>query len=139
MLNVLLTASVSFVITFLAIPVIIRIAEQKKLYDLPDARKLHTRPIASLGGVGIFIGFFLAALLMISNKQNPEFQFFFASAIVIFFLGLKDDILILSPTKKFLGQLAAAAILIHLGNIRIESMHGILGIYQLPDVIGLLI
>src|SRR5438874_4006152 len=114
MLNVILTWSVSFMITFLAIPAIMNVATQKKLYDLPDARKLHTKPIASLGGVGIFIGFFLATLLTISNKQNNELQFFFASAIVIFFLGLKDDILVLSPTKKFLGQLAATAILVHL-------------------------
>lgn len=133
MLNVLLTGFVSFAISFLAIPAIMRVAREKKLYDLPDARKLHTTPIASLGGVGIFIGFFLSAFLTISNKQNPEFQFFFASALVMFFLGLKDDILILSATKKFLGQLAAAAILVHLANIRIESMHGFLGYDRLSE------
>src|ERR1044071_3754359 len=112
MLDVLLTGSVAFVITFLAIPVIIKIAEEKKLYDIPDERKLHKKPISSLGGVGIFGGFFLAALLSISNKQNPEFQYFYAAAVVIFFLGVKDDILILTATKKFIGQVTAAAILI---------------------------
>ena len=137
MLNILLTGSVSFVITLLALPAIINVAKEKQLFDIPDARKIHTRPIASLGGVGIFIGFFLATLLSISNKENPEFQFFFASAIVIFFLGIKDDILILSATKKFLGQLAATAILVHLGNVRIESMHGIFGIERLPEAFSL--
>src|SRR5215210_3598508 len=136
MLNVLLTGTVSFIITFLAIPPIMRVAREKKLYDLPDARKLHTKPIASLGGVGIFIGFFVATLLTITGKQYSEFQFFFAAAIVIFFLGLKDDILILSPTKKFLGQLAATAIVVHLGGVRIESMHGFLGIDKLPEIVG---
>ncbi|HEX2607534.1 MAG TPA: MraY family glycosyltransferase [Flavisolibacter sp.] len=121
----------------MAVPAIIRVADEKKLFDLPDARKLHNRPIASLGGVGIFIGLFIATLLSISNKDNPDFQYFFASAIVIFFLGLKDDILILSPTKKFLGQLAATAILVHLGNIRIDSMHGMFGIHQLPDLLSI--
>ncbi len=77
MLNVFLTGSVSFVITFLAIPVIMKVAEEKKLYDLPDARKLHTKSIASLGGMGIFGGFFLAVLLTVSTKTNPEFQYFF--------------------------------------------------------------
>jgi len=139
MLNALLTGSVSFVITFLAIPPIIKVAREKKLYDLPDARKLHTKPIASLGGVGIFIGFFIATLLTITQNNTTEFQFFFASAIVIFFLGLKDDILILSPNKKFLGQLAATAILVHLGNVRIESMHGFLGIGAVPELIGYVI
>lgn len=132
MLNVFLNAFIAFIITYFAIPAIMKVAKEKKLYDLPDARKLHTRPIASLGGVGIFIGFLLSALLTISNKQDSQFQFFFAAALVVFFLGLKDDILIISARKKFLGQLAAAAILIHLGNVRIESMHGFLGLEHLP-------
>lgn len=135
----LLTASVSFIITFLAVPVIIKIAETKNLYDVPDGRKLHSKPVASLGGIGIFGGFFLASLLSISVKANPEFQYFFASAIVIFFLGIKDDILILTATKKFIGQVLAAAIIIHLGGIRIDSMYGLLGIFDLPEAVSLAI
>ncbi len=137
MLNVLLTSSASFIITFLAVPAIIKIARAKKLYDIPDERKLHTRPIASLGGIGIFVGFFIASLLSISFQSAPEFQYFFAAATAIFFLGLKDDILILTATKKFIGQMIAAAILIHLGGIRIESMHGLFGYDQLPELISL--
>ena len=56
MLDILLTGSVAFIITFLAIPVLLQIAELKKLYDIPDDRKIHGRPVASLGGVGIFAG-----------------------------------------------------------------------------------
>ena len=134
MLNVLLTGVVSFMITFVALPAIIRVADEKKLFDLPDERKLHTKTIASLGGVGIFLGFFISTLLLISNKGNIPFQYFFASALVIFFLGLKDDILIISATKKFLGQLLATSILVHLAHIRIDSMHGFLGVYHLPEM-----
>jgi UDP-GlcNAc:undecaprenyl-phosphate GlcNAc-1-phosphate transferase len=133
MLDILLTASVAFIITFLAIPVVLQIAEQKKLYDIPDERKVHTRPVASLGGVGIFGGFLLAALLSIQGYLNPEFQYFFAAALVIFFLGLRDDIMILSATKKFIGQIIAASILIHLGGIRLDSMHGLFGFEQVPE------
>ena len=137
MLDVLLTGSVSFIITFLAIPVIMRIAEEKKLFDLPDGRKLHNTPIASLGGVGIFSGFFMAALLSITLKVNPEFQYYFAAALVVFILGLKDDIVVLTATKKFIGQLTAAAILIHLANLRITSMHGLFGLGELPQAFSL--
>lgn len=137
MFNVLFTTSLAFLITFLTIPAIIIIAEQKKLYDIPDARKLHTKPIASLGGVGIFGGFFLASLLLISIKDHPEFQYFFAAATAIFFLGIKDDILILSATKKFIIQLLSAGIIIHFGGLRIESMHGIFGLYALPELISI--
>jgi len=133
MLDVLLTASVSFIISFLAIPVVLQIAEQKKLYDVPDERKVHTHAVASLGGVGIFGGFLLASLLSIQVYNDFEFQYFFAAALVIFFLGLKDDLVVLSASKKFIGQMVAASILIHLGRIRIDSMYGLFGFYQLPE------
>lgn len=137
MLDVILTASVSFIITFLAIPVVLQVAEQKKLYDIPDERKVHTRPVASLGGVGIFGGFLLASLLSIEGYLNPEFQYFFAAAVVIFFLGLKDDLMILSATKKFIGQIIAASILIHLGGIKLGSMYGLFGFYEVPEAFSL--
>lgn len=137
MFDILLTASVSFIITFLAIPVILQIAERKKLYDIPDERKVHPRPVTSLGGVGIFGGFLLASLLSIQGYINPEFQYFFAASLVIFFLGLKDDLMVLSATKKFIGQVIAASILIHLGGIRLDSMHGLFGFETLPDGFGL--
>ncbi|MBN8864869.1 MAG: undecaprenyl/decaprenyl-phosphate alpha-N-acetylglucosaminyl 1-phosphate transferase [Sphingobacteriales bacterium] len=137
MLDVLLTASVSFIISFLAIPVVLQIADQKKLYDIPDERKVHTHAVASLGGVGIFGGFLLASLLSIQGYLNPEFQYFFAAALVIFFLGLKDDLIVLSASKKFAGQVIAASILIHLGGIRLDSMHGLFGFEALPEAFGL--
>jgi UDP-N-acetylmuramyl pentapeptide phosphotransferase/UDP-N-acetylglucosamine-1-phosphate transferase len=139
-LDILLTASVSFIITFLGIPIVMQVAESKKLYDIPDERKLHNRPIASLGGVGIFAGFVLAALLSIQGQANAELQHFFAyfaAAFVIFFLGLKDDLMILSASKKFIGQIMAASILIHLGDIRLDSMYGLFGVDKLPEGFGL--
>jgi UDP-N-acetylmuramyl pentapeptide phosphotransferase/UDP-N-acetylglucosamine-1-phosphate transferase len=136
-LDILLTASVSFIITFLATPVILQIAEKKKLFDIPDQRKVHTQPVPSLGGVGIFSGFLLASLLSIQGYINPEFQYFFAAALVIFFLGLKDDLMVLSATKKFVGQMIAASILIHLGGIRLDSMHGLFGFDKLPEAFSL--
>lgn len=140
MLDILLTASVSFIITFLAIPVVLQVAEQKKLYDIPDERKLHTRPVASLGGVGIFAGFILASLLSIQSEASAELQSFFsffAAAVVIFFLGLKDDLMILSASKKFIGQIIAASILIHLGGIRLDSMYGLFGFEKVSEGFGL--
>lgn len=135
-MSLLLTGSMSFLISFVAIPAIIRVADEKRLFDLPDARKLHTRQIASLGGVGIFIGFLLSLLLCVSLEQNPEFRFFYAALFLVFFLGIKDDILILSASKKFAGQILAAAMIIHLAGVRIDSMHGFLGIYGLPDAVS---
>src|SRR5438046_1482207 len=133
MLDVLLTGSVSFIINFLAIPIVIQIAEGKKFVEGADERKIHKVPVPSLGGVGIFGGFLLASLLSISAYQNPEFQYFFAASIVIFFIGLKDDLIVLSATKKFIGQVIAASILIHLGDLRITSMRGLFGFNEVSE------
>ena len=139
MFDVLFSIAISFAITFLAIPVIITVAERKKLFDIPDERKIHQSPIPSLGGLGIFAGFILACLIAIPFHLASEFQYFFAAAFVIFFLGLKDDILVISPIKKFIGQVLAAFLIIYKGNIQIRSMHGFLGIYELPEMFSLLL
>lgn len=137
MLEIPVTAIISFIVTFLAIPVVILIADKKKLYDIPDERKLHTHAISSLGGIGIFLGFMFSCLLTLNIQSNPEFQYFLVSAFLIFFIGLKDDLVLLSATKKFIAQIIAAAIIIHLGGIKIESFYGIFGIDGLEPMIGI--
>ncbi len=137
--NILLGAIIAFTITFYAIPVIIQVSNMKKLFDLPEARKIHANPIPSLGGLGIFAGFTVGLLLMV-NLKDPEatntFQFYLTSFLVIFFFGIKDDILILTPFKKLLGQMAVAAILIFKANLVITDMHGFLGIGQIDHTMG---
>jgi UDP-GlcNAc:undecaprenyl-phosphate/decaprenyl-phosphate GlcNAc-1-phosphate transferase len=129
---ILLGFSLAFAITFYSIPVIIAVANTKKLFDEPDERKVHITPIPSLGGVGIFAGFIISILFTVSNVAAPEIQYLMAAAMVIFFLGVKDDILILTPFKKFLGQVIAAIILIFKGHVLISSMHGFFGIHDMP-------
>ena len=137
--NILFSTALAFIITFFSIPVIIQVAKAKKLYDEPDERKVHKNVIPTLGGLGIFAGFSLAVLMGIPAGQNPEFQFFVAATVVIFFLGIKDDIMILSATKKFVGQLVAAGILIKFGGVQITNMHGFLGVYEIPYFAGILL
>jgi UDP-N-acetylmuramyl pentapeptide phosphotransferase/UDP-N-acetylglucosamine-1-phosphate transferase len=139
MLDILSSVLLSFAITFLAIPVIIRVSEEKMLFDVPNERKIHIAPIPSLGGLGIFAGFVITCLLTISFNNASEFQFFIAASLVIFFLGIKDDILIISPLKKFIGQVLAAFLIIYKGGVQIRSMHGFLGIYELPEVFSLIL
>lgn len=127
---------IAFIITFLVIPSIIIIAKKKKLYDEPDdKRKLHKQPIPSLGGLGMFVGFILSILLTINfSTDAPEFQYYIASFLLIFFLGIKDDIIILSASKKFLGQLLVGGILVSKANLTISNMHGIFGVYEIIPV-----
>lgn len=137
--NILLSAALSFIITFFSIPVIIQVAKAKKLFDEPDERKVHKTVIPTLGGLGIFAGFIIAILMGVPAGLNPEFQYFVAAAVVIFFLGIKDDIMILSASKKFIGQLIAAGILIKFGGIHINNMHGFLGIHEIPYIASIIL
>lgn len=139
MFDVLLSIAISFTITFLAIPAVINVAEMKKLFDMPDERKVHHAPITPLGGLGIFAGFVFGCLLTLHFNLYTDLQYFMAASLVIFFLGLKDDILIISPVKKFIGQVLAAFIIIYYGGIQIRSMNGFLGVYQLPEMFSLLL
>lgn len=106
----------------------------KKLVDVPDGRKVHKSPIPSLGGFGIFAGFILSLLVSVPISGINGLQFIAASAFIIYLLGLKDDVLIISPSKKFVGQLLAVSLLVFKGNIRLDSLYGILGIGHLPYV-----
>lgn len=133
MQQIIIGGIISFIVTFLVIPVIIVIAKKKKLYDEPDdKRKFHKQPIPSLGGLGMFIGFILSVLLSISfASEAPEFQFYIVAFLLIFFLGIKDDIMIISATKKFIGQLFVAGILIYKANLVITDMQGLFGMHQI--------
>lgn len=126
--QIIIGGIIAFLVTFYAIPVIMKVAEQKKLYDLPDERKIHKLPIPSLGGFGIFVGFAIALLLMLNFTNLQAMQYYFAAFLIIFFLGIKDDIIVLSAQKKFIGQLLVAAILMFKAKLLITNMHGFLGI-----------
>jgi len=132
---------IAFLITFIVIPAIITVAKVKKLYDEPDdKRKLHKEPIPSLGGLGMFIGFIFSILLTVSfSSEAPEFQYYFAAFLIIFFLGMKDDIIIISPIKKVVGEVVAAGILIYKAKLVITNMHGLFGIYHIDTVFSYLL
>lgn len=138
--NLLLGVLVAFCISFYSIPKVIKTAKLKKLFDDPDNhRKIHTEPIPSLGGVAIFGGFILSLLLVGVIDTANSMQYYIFTFIVVFFYGLKDDILGLSPQQKFLGQVLAAGILVWKGNILITNLHGFLGIHQIDLTLSYLL
>lgn len=135
--HLLIGSVISFLITYSAIPIIIRVAEAKHLFDVPDDdRKVHATPVPSLGGIGIFAGFILGFLIAVPAGLI-EVQYFGAAFLVIFFLGLKDDIVVLTPLKKFLGQLLAAFIIVYKGGILIDGMFGFMGFEKMPFILSL--
>lgn len=134
MQQVIIGSLVAFFISFYAIPVIIHIANAKQLFDLPNERKVHASPVPILGGLGVFIGFILSLVVSISfNTPYAASASYIAAFLIVFFLGLGDDIMILSPLKKFVGQFVAAFILIFKGHLLITDLHGFLGIGSLDE------
>lgn len=135
--TIIIGGLISFIVSFYAMPIIIQVAEMKKLYDLPGERKVHKTPIPSLGGLGIFIGFTLGLLLSVNlSATTGEFQYYMAAFLVVFFFGIKDDILVLAPMKKFLGQLFVSAILIFKAGLVIDNMHGFAGIETINPIVS---
>ncbi|TCN73211.1 glycosyltransferase family 4 protein [Acetobacteroides hydrogenigenes] len=123
---------IAFYTSYKIIPVVIRIARLKNLVDEPNNRTSHKKAIPTLGGVGIFIGFAVASLLLASYYFVPEFNSLLLGMLILFFLGIKDDILVLSAKKKLVGQVIVAFFITFLGDVRLTSFDGILGIYDIP-------
>jgi UDP-N-acetylmuramyl pentapeptide phosphotransferase/UDP-N-acetylglucosamine-1-phosphate transferase len=127
----------AFLITYFAIPSIIKIAEEKNLVDEPGERRSHSKRVPTLGGLGIFAGLIFSTTFWVPFHDQPShLQYILCAFIVIFLIGAKDDIIPLTPSKKFAGQLFAAFILVYFAKIQLSSLYGIFGIYEIPDLIG---
>jgi UDP-GlcNAc:undecaprenyl-phosphate GlcNAc-1-phosphate transferase len=130
--SIYLSLICSFVIAIAAIPTIIRVSYLKHLYDVPDDRKAHSRAIPTLGGLAIFAGFGISlGIFAPENVPFITYQYLYAALLIIFFIGLQDDILIISPLKKLLGQIVAASLVVLLGGVKLTSMYGLFGIEEL--------
>lgn len=136
--KIFLSCVLAFAVAYFSIPAIIKVAKHKHLFDEPDERKVHKDVIPTLGGLGIFAGFILAVLMGVKFGQNPEFQFFAAAIVLMFLIGIKDDIMVISASKKFLAQLLATGIVIKFGGINLHSLHGFLGFNEIPYVASVL-
>lgn len=118
-------------ISLYAVPIVIRVAHSLKLLDNPNERSAAEHPIPTLGGIAIFLSFIFASTIGLSGNEMPELIYIVIAVILMFFVGLKDDILTLSPWKKLTAQLITASIIIFLAKIRFTNLHGFLGIEQI--------
>jgi UDP-N-acetylmuramyl pentapeptide phosphotransferase/UDP-N-acetylglucosamine-1-phosphate transferase len=130
---------IGLALVYISIPVIVRISKEKHLYDEPNERRINKTVVPNLGGVALFIGVSIATLLSLHQLEFIEFRYIQASLIILFFIGIKDDILIISARKKFIAQIICGLILIIPGGIRFTSLHGILGFQEIGYVFSLLI
>lgn len=138
MISVILIFFTAFLISILVLPRIIHLAHIKRLFDdsQNNERKIHQGSIPNLGGVAIFMAILLSQTLIIDPFTIPN-NFLISSAIILFMIGLKDDLLGISPNMKFLAQFAVAFILVYAGDIRFVDMGNIFNLNELPYLFSL--
>ncbi|NMM47145.1 MraY family glycosyltransferase [Marinigracilibium pacificum] len=132
--NVFLSFLWAALVSLYAIPSIVRVATKKKLFDRPNHRTIHDKNIPRLGGLAIFAGFVSA--LSIFGIIEGSVQYLLAGVLLIFFIGIKDDIIEVTAIKKLLVQILAAGVIIFLADIRLTNLDGLFGIYEIPDSIS---
>jgi len=140
------------IVTGIIIPQILLIAFRKNLFDTPDPRKIHKTEVPRLGGIAFFPSILFAMLLLfglgtlskdvsiqlrIYNNIQP-LCFTCCGAIILYLTGMADDLVGVKYRAKFVMQTFAAALVIICG-IRIENLHGFLGIYELPAAAAVLL
>jgi UDP-N-acetylmuramyl pentapeptide phosphotransferase/UDP-N-acetylglucosamine-1-phosphate transferase len=136
------------IFNFYAIPVIIRISREKKLFDVPDERKNHLSSVPTLGGLGIFATISAVSLTFINtcgmnggviSSSLTSLPPIIAGFTIIFFIGMKDDLLNISAAKKLGAEFIALFILIVVGDVRLDSMQGMFSIGELSYPVSLLL
>lgn len=122
----------AFIIAYRIFPTILYVAKEKQLMDVPDGRSIHASKTPTLGGIGIFVGLIVVMTIVGAFLNTKVLLLVMGSLTILFFLGLKDDLTVLSAGKKFIGQLIAATSLIIFTDTRIIGFSMILDIDVLP-------
>lgn len=127
------------------IPAIINFCKKKKLYDIPNERKVHKDIVPRLGGICFMpcmvissmlaVALFNSGPLFTKISISPWTLYFFIGLLLIYATGMVDDLIELSPRIKFAVQFFAATIL-PLSGLYINHLYGLIGINYIPFYIG---
>ena len=138
----------SLLLGLLIIPKILLISYKKRLFDLPDRRKVHSMPIPRLGGISFFPVILMTLCFMVGlqvclgypmgSQPADEFLFFTVGGMMLFLIGVADDLIGVGYRYKFLVQLLAALLMVYPGEW-LNTMGGLFGIYELPQWAGILL
>lgn len=110
----------TFIFVFAITPYIINVAHHINALDIPDERKIHTKPTPRLGGLGIFLGFLLGYMLF--GYHTSTMNSVLIGSFIIMLTGVIDDIKPLRANTKFIGQLASALILVFYGDMLLSKI-----------------
>lgn len=116
--------------TYFTIPKIIGLVEYKNLMDNPDMRSSHIKKTPTLGGISFFYTLIFALFFLKYWSHYEESIYFIPSLTILFIVGLKDDLVVLSPYTKLAAQLVSIIFILSNESFMIHSLHGFLGIYD---------
>lgn len=134
--QIIVSAIVACATSITAIPVIIKISRLKNLMADPGERSSHITKTPTLGGVAIFASTLISYFLWENPDEGQLIHLSISAIVILFFLGVKDDILVLSPKKKMIVQIGASALIVVFADLRIENLFGIFGINEIPYLIS---
>ncbi len=129
----------SFLMSFLTIPLVIRILHKMELSVEPGGRKIHKTSSPAMGGIGILGAAFLTIFIWFGIDDLIEVRYLLAATILMFFVGLRDDVVDLTALQKLGGQLVAAFMVVIMADIRFTSLFGFLEIGELPLLVSYLL
>jgi UDP-N-acetylmuramyl pentapeptide phosphotransferase/UDP-N-acetylglucosamine-1-phosphate transferase len=101
---------------------VIRFASQRRWFDKPDERKLHTSEIPRLGGVAIMGSLIISILLVAGPDTILNTRYFLAGLLILFFVGLWDDLQPARPVIKLLGEVIPVALLTYSARIPLGEL-----------------
>lgn len=142
--------AISVLLSRLIIPRILVVAFRKRLFDMPDSRKIHQGPIPRLGGLSFVPTIFFSLAFIIGLRYMfsapiqprftvhivPEFCFLVCGLTLLYLSGIKDDLVGLRYRTKFMVQIIAALFL-PLSGLWLNNLYGLFGIYELSPWIGI--
>ncbi len=109
----------SFILTMVFLPMLIKFANTNQLFVPITYRRIHNTKVSAFGGLAIFISSSISFMLFSDIINYPDYRMVISSAFLLFILGLRDDILEISPLYKFIGQLIAVIIIVVFAKVRI--------------------
>ena len=106
----------------------------KRLVDEPgEERKLHKKRIPTIGGIIIFAGTLFSYALWYPGYSAEGLKYVVAAGLLLFFVGIKDDIIGTAPVKKLMAHILVGLMLVLMANVKITGLHGFFGIRDIPD------
>jgi UDP-N-acetylmuramyl pentapeptide phosphotransferase/UDP-N-acetylglucosamine-1-phosphate transferase len=131
-------AVLAFVVSKALVPVLLLVSKTKKLFDDGNGyHKVHTGLVPTLGGVAIFTSFMVIFSASSFAADIHGFGYFVAASIILFAAGLKDDLIVISPSKKFAAQFLAAALIIFGADIQFTNLGGVFATEEITPWIGI--